>query len=58
MQRLIVAPDCGIVASGWVVVQEGAYRYLAAAGGPVTIRIVIGEYLACEVVWEDPYPLK
>ena len=35
----------------WVAVQPGQYRYLACAS-PVTVRIVIGEYLACEVVWD------
>lgn len=36
----------------WIDVQDGRYRYLAVddAGG-ATIRIVIGEYLACEVSW-------
>ncbi|ATC65476.1 hypothetical protein CMV30_16835 [Nibricoccus aquaticus] len=36
----------------WVEVQEGNYRYLAIddAGG-IVIRIVVREYLACEVCW-------
>lgn len=33
---------------GWQVVQEGRYRYLFSTTG---VRMVIGEYLACEVVW-------
>ena len=37
----------------WVDVQEGRYRFQAIDdGGVITIRIVIGEYLACEVTWE------
>lgn len=37
---------------GWIVVQEGNYGYLTAMRpGSTTIRMVIGEYLAAEVVW-------
>jgi hypothetical protein len=37
----------------WIVVQEGTYRYLTAMpAGSTTIRMVIGEYLAAEVVWD------
>ena len=36
----------------WVDVQDGYYRYLAIDDvGGVVIRIVIAEYLACEVGW-------
>lgn len=36
----------------WVDVQEGRYRYHAADyGDELRIKIVISEYLACEVVW-------
>jgi hypothetical protein len=35
----------------WLVVQPGRYRYLAYVDGTVVIRIVLSEYLACEVVW-------
>lgn len=39
----------------WVVLQEGRYRYQATDDvDGVVIRIVIGEYLACEVGWSDP----
>jgi hypothetical protein len=38
--------------SDWIEVQEGQYRYFAfAEGAPVLVRIVVGEYLACEVIW-------
>jgi hypothetical protein len=36
----------------WIDVQPRRYRYLAVAEGAVLIRIVIGEYLACEVIWD------
>jgi hypothetical protein len=48
MQRL-AASQGG--AADWIVVQQGRYRYLAYAGNDVVIRIVISEYLACEVIW-------
>lgn len=37
----------------WIVVQPGRYRFLASPGWPVLVRIVIGEYFACEVVWGE-----
>jgi len=63
MQRLFVARLPLRAASGksstleclisdWQDVQFGRYRYLAIDDdGGVKIRIVIGEYLACEVIW-------
>ncbi len=43
-----------IVMQDWVDVQEGRYRYLAFDDhGTVTVRIVLSEYLACEVVWNE-----
>lgn len=36
----------------WVDVQEGRYRYLAIHGAEeIKIKIIISEYLACEVTW-------
>lgn len=37
----------------WLTVQRGRYRYLASADGRVIIRMVLSEYLACEVVWDN-----
>ena len=37
----------------WIVIQPGRYSFLASPGLPVLVRIVIGEYLAGEVVWAD-----
>lgn len=40
----------------WLPVQAGRYRYLAfAAESRTTVRIVLSEYLACEVVWHDDW---
>jgi hypothetical protein len=52
MQRLAVSVTAGFdFDGGWVEVQPERYRYLAFADGSVTIRMVISEYLACEVIW-------
>ena len=37
---------------GWVVVQPDRYRYAVVETGGVVVRMVLSEYLACEVVWE------
>lgn len=42
-----------LLINDWVEVQEGQYRYHAIDdGGEVKIKIVIGEYLASEIVWK------
>lgn len=63
MQRLLVTQfmlqspmgDSGIIGAvfcDWIEVQEGRYRYQATdSGDDIAIRIVIREYLACEVHW-------
>lgn len=38
-------------AAEWVCVQPGRYRYLTQYDERTKIRIVMSEYLACEVVW-------
>lgn len=48
MQRLAVG---NLVAPPWTIVQPGRYRYLATVDDRVLVRIVIREYLACEVRW-------
>jgi hypothetical protein len=41
-----------LVVNDWVDVQDGCYRYLAIDdAGEIKIKIVIAEYLACEVTW-------
>ena len=37
--------------NGWQVVQPQRYRYLVYHSGPMVVRFVLSEYLACEVVW-------
>lgn len=36
----------------WVVVQPNRYRYSVDETGGVIVRIVISEYLACQIQWE------
>jgi hypothetical protein len=56
MQRLVVSQPAGLVMMDWITVQEGQYRYLAIASSSAVVHMVIGEYLACEVVWDELYP--
>lgn len=43
----------------WVVVQPQRYRYALASFVGITVRIVLSEYLACEVRWdEDSYEIR
>lgn len=37
--------------NGWLVVQEERYRYLVSYSEGMKVRIVLSEYLACEVGW-------
>ncbi len=37
---------------GWVIVQDGVYRYAVLQDGLMTVRMVIREYLAAEVSWD------
>jgi len=48
-QRLVVN-EPGLVL--WMTVQQGRYRYLAFVDSGIIIRIVIREYLACEIGWD------
>jgi hypothetical protein len=47
-----VATALNMLINDWVDVQEGRYRYLATDEADVRVKIVIGEYLACQVVWD------
>lgn len=37
----------------WIVVQPGRYRHLAFVDDAVVVRVVLSEYLACEITWRD-----
>ena len=46
-----VCPDRFEKRNDWVVVQPGRYRYAVAETDGTRVRMVLSEYLACEVVW-------
>ena len=61
--RLVVWPEVGSRAmqrlarsvttdAEWITVQPHRYRYITAVGETVAVRVVLGDYLACEVMWE------
>lgn len=53
MQRLLIFDDAAFLDDdGWLEVQEGRYRFRPFADGDVGVRIVLREYLACEVRWD------
>lgn len=53
MQLLIEDTSSRRLAQTWIVVQPNNYRYLAMVDyDRITVRLVIREYLACEVAWQ------
>jgi hypothetical protein len=51
MQRMLVLGS-EVYAHGWVVVQEGNYRFRTSQECGLTVQMVLREYLACQVGWE------
>ena len=57
LQVEVVGPDgiksvLNFLVNDWIDVQEGRYRYLATdQDGSIEVRMVIGDFLACEVIW-------
>ena len=49
MLRLLATGECG--AGGWIEVQNGVYRY--AVDESPRVRMVLREYLAAEVAWDE-----
>lgn len=39
------------LSDGWIIVQDGVYRYVAVHTGGITVRTVLHEYLATQVTW-------
>ena len=50
LTRLVEGQD---LINGWVVVQEGVYRYAVTQTGAFVVKMVMAEYLAAEVIWSD-----
>ena len=48
MTRILTGED---IACGWVVVQEGTYRYAVQQTEGLRVRSILSEYLATEVQW-------
>lgn len=52
IQRLLVFDGTAFVEdNGWLEVQEGRYRFRPLVDEGIGVRIVLREYLACEVRW-------
>ncbi len=45
-------PDQFVQSGDWIIVQPNLYRYAVIETGGMHVRIVLSEYLACEVIWE------
>ena len=50
MQRLLVV-DADVFSEGWVTVQDGNYRFHVSDENGMAVKIVLREYLACQVAW-------
>lgn len=50
MQRLVTGVD--LSPKGWLVVQPERYRFHVSQVGGIDARIVVHEYLACQVCWD------
>lgn len=51
MQRILVT-GTDALDEGWFVVQEGNYRFRTSQSNGLTVKIVLREYLGCEVAWD------
>lgn len=49
MQRLLVV-DSDVFSEGWITVQDGNYRFSVSNENGMAIKIVLREYLACQIV--------
>jgi len=50
MTRMMTGQD---LSGGWVIVQDGIYRYRLDQCGVIRVRSILYEYLATEVYWSD-----
>jgi|SRR5690606_9134651 len=50
--RILGVEPFGNEPGPWIVVQGGRYRYSVIQDGGVKVRIVLSEYLACEIIWD------
>jgi len=52
MQRLLVVGS-DVFQEGWLVVQDGNYRFRVSQEDGLTVKIVLRDYLACHIVWQS-----
>jgi hypothetical protein len=52
MRACGIPPDPHEV-DGWMVIQPGRYRYVVDVDSRLSVRVVLSEYLACFVRWEE-----
>ncbi len=50
MTRVITGQD---LSCGWIIVQDGVYRYAVMQDDGIRVKTVIQEYLATEIRWES-----
>jgi hypothetical protein len=50
MTRLMSGEDMD---GPWIIVQRGIYRFYIDFAGPIIVRMVLREYLAAEMVWDQ-----
>jgi hypothetical protein len=50
MTRVMTGQD---LSDGWVIVQQGVYRYAIVQEGVMFVKMVLFEYLAAQVFWAD-----
>ena len=50
MTRVLTGQD---MRDGWVIVQDGVYRFRVQHYGGILVKSVLFEYLATEVRWSD-----
>ncbi|NMM43601.1 hypothetical protein HH303_03870 [Rhodospirillaceae bacterium KN72] len=50
--QLVISADDDAFSEGWLVVQPSRYRFHTSQDDGLCVRIVIREYLACEVRWD------
>jgi len=50
MLRIVQGPD--VAESGWIVIQDGNYRFRVLMDGGIRVQFVLREYLACDVLWK------
>ncbi|MCL2246958.1 MAG: hypothetical protein FWC10_07595, partial [Lentimicrobiaceae bacterium] len=52
MHRMLIVDNGSQIFHDWITIQNGMYRYHASLSNNIHIRIVIQDYLACDVIWE------